>query len=93
MQSHIFLADYSIYIRYDLATMAIPQHLETCFVTDVDGYVYFWPSGQGHFTAQQLRELASELDARNALWDDTVRQTLDELETHITDEQEGEHGT
>lgn len=46
--------------------MAIAQHLESCFVEDVDGYVYFWPSGQGHFSSQQLREIANELDARNA---------------------------
>ena len=46
--------------------MAIPSHLEKQFVENVDGYVYFWPSGQGHFSSQQLREIANELDARNA---------------------------
>lgn len=37
------------------------------FVTDVDGFVYFWPRrGCGHFAAHHLRWIADELDRRNA---------------------------
>jgi hypothetical protein len=42
------------------------------FVTDVDGFVYWWPSAKpehaGHFSPYQLRILADELDRRNAPW-------------------------
>ena len=42
------------------------------FVTDVDGFVYWWPSANpehaGHLSPYQLRILADELDRRNAPW-------------------------
>jgi len=43
------------------------------FVTDVDGYVYFWPTDScGHFAPHHLRWLADELDKRNADWDKSI---------------------
>lgn len=54
----------------------IPKHLEKDFVTFEDGYVYFWPTGNGGFEAHQLREIADELDRRNADWDAKVRELL-----------------
>lgn len=40
------------------------------FVTDVDGFVYWWPDGYqfGHLASHHLRWLADELDRRNAPW-------------------------
>lgn len=42
------------------------------FVTDVDGFVYWWPTANptaaGHLSSTQLRWLADELDSRNAAW-------------------------
>lgn len=46
------------------------------FVEDVDGYLYWWPSGQGHWAAYALRIVADELDRRNAPWDAEVRASL-----------------
>lgn len=43
------------------------------FVTDVDGFVYFWPRPNGgHFAAHHLRWLADELDARNKAWEEDI---------------------
>lgn len=49
------------------------------FVTDVDGYVYWWPSNptQGHFSSFQLRILADELDRRNEGWDKQIKEYFD----------------
>lgn len=40
------------------------------FVTDTDGFVYYWPkeAGRGHLSAWHLRVLADELDRRNEPW-------------------------
>lgn len=38
------------------------------FVTDVDGFVKFWPSKGGCLEAHDLRAIADELDKRNAAW-------------------------
>jgi len=38
------------------------------FVTDVDGFDYFWPSNEGALSSHHLRWLADELDRRNAGW-------------------------
>jgi hypothetical protein len=39
-----------------------------------DGYVVFWPEGKnGAFTAINLRDIADELDRRNAAWDTQVQ--------------------
>lgn len=50
------------------------------FVTDVDGFVYWWPTAspeaQGHLSAHQLRWIASELDRRNAAWQAQVDRDL-----------------
>lgn len=35
------------------------------FVTFEDGFVYYWPSCEGGYTAHHLREIADELDRRN----------------------------
>jgi hypothetical protein len=44
------------------------------FVTDVDGFVYWWPEGapNGHFAAHHLRWLADELDRRNEEWQKNI---------------------
>lgn len=52
----------------------IPEHLEDNFVTDVDGYEYYWPSGNGHYAAHHLREIADELDKRNGPWNDIIEE-------------------
>ena len=41
------------------------------FITDVDGFVYYWPKNArgGHLAAHHLRALADELDRRNAPWE------------------------
>ncbi len=47
------------------------------FVTDVDGFVYYWPNGcNGHFNSHILRELADELDRRNAAWEAQIARDL-----------------
>lgn len=39
------------------------------FVTDVDGFIYWWPEGRnGHLAACHLRAIADELDKRNEKW-------------------------
>lgn len=49
------------------------------FVTDVDGYVYWWPdqSPWGHHASFHLRWLADELDRRNAAWDKQITNYFD----------------
>ena len=55
------------------------------FVTDVDGYIYFWPrDGGGHLAAHHLRWLADELDSRNEIWD---RQISDYFSRSSNEEQ------
>lgn len=45
----------------------IPEHLQEDFVTLEDGYVYFWAQNrQGALSSANLREIADELDKRNA---------------------------
>ena len=45
------------------------------FVTDVDGFVYWWPGeNRGHLAAHHLRWIAEELDERNV-----------EMEKHVSD--------
>jgi len=36
---------------------------------EVDGFYYFEPNAVGHFTAQQLRWIADELDRMDAPWE------------------------
>jgi hypothetical protein len=43
-------------------------------VTGDDGYVVFWPtSSVGAYTSYDLREIADELDKRNAAWDAIIQ--------------------
>ena len=44
------------------------------FVTDVDGFVYWWPNRDhgGHFAPYMLRALADELDRRNEAWNQQI---------------------
>ena len=51
-----------------------PTHEPSEFVTDVDGYVYYWPHGStgGHYAAHHLRRIATELDDRNREWHDQI---------------------
>ena len=45
------------------------------FVKSDDGYTYWWPTpNQGMYPANALRELAHELDARNAEWDKKIEE-------------------
>ena len=43
---------------------------------DVDGYHYWYPSGQGGCNAFLLRAIADHLDSINADWDQQVRESL-----------------
>ena len=42
------------------------------FITLEDGYIYYWPSGQGALNAADLRILADILDTKNAAWNEEV---------------------
>lgn len=44
------------------------------FVTDVDGFIYWWPDGSPHgpLASHHLRRLADELDRRNEPWQKRV---------------------
>ena len=46
------------------------------FVTDVDGFVYYWPDGScsGHLSSYHLRLLADELDKRNESMNQQIQQ-------------------
>jgi hypothetical protein len=61
----------------------IPAHLEPNFVTDMDGFVYYWPGNNGgHYSASDLREIAAELDRRNAEWLDHLLPMAGGIEHH-----------
>lgn len=45
-------------------------------VKEDDGYVYYCPNEYGSLSAQNLRDLADELDLRNQEWDATVKREL-----------------
>ena len=59
-------------LDYERATACRLAEERSEFVTDVDGFVYWWPSAKpehaGHLSPYQLRILADELDRRNAPW-------------------------
>jgi hypothetical protein len=38
------------------------------FVTDVDGFVKWWPKTAGCLSEHDLRTLANEMERRNAAW-------------------------
>lgn len=49
------------------------------FVTLDDGFVYYWPpTGCGALSAYQLREIADELDRRNAPWQADINKYFEE---------------
>ncbi len=52
------------------------------FVTDVDGFVYYWPKSDrgGSYAAHHLRQLADELDRRNADWEKQINDYFDKQE-------------
>lgn len=51
------------------------EQLEESLVTDVDGFVYFWPEGSnGHFPAWYLRVVADIMDERNKEWNDQINE-------------------
>jgi hypothetical protein len=58
--------------------MTRTSHFEEDYVMGEDGYYVFWPlkPGGGAFSAWHLREIADELDRRNAAWDEQVRRDL-----------------
>lgn len=41
-----------------------------------DGYLYWEPTGNGAFSAADLRIIANELDKRNKPWDDQINNDL-----------------
>lgn len=43
------------------------------FIIGDDGFVIFWPSDRGAFTAHNLREIADELDKRNKEWEEQLQ--------------------
>ena len=59
-------------LDYERATVCRLAEKRGEFITDVDGFVYWWPSEKpehaGHRSPYQLRILADELDRRNAPW-------------------------
>ncbi len=60
-------------------------------VTGDDGYVVFWPtSNVGAYTSYDLREIADELDGRNAAWDAFIQSDPRISDTHIIKEQSSE---
>ena len=48
-----------------------------------DGYVVFWPlgTGKGAYTANNLREIADEIDRRNKPWDDQLQEYMKQQES------------
>ena len=44
------------------------------FITECDGFVYYWPTGQGHLAAHHLRWIADELDLRNKVLNDDIEE-------------------
>jgi hypothetical protein len=52
------------------------------FVTDVDGFVYYWPSRihSGHLSAHHLRAIADELDKRNKDWEESINKYFEQQE-------------
>lgn len=46
------------------------------FMTGEDGFVQWWPSCNGYVTAQNLRDLAGELDRRNAAWAEQIAREI-----------------
>ena len=59
------------------------------FFTDVDGFLYWWPSTKpehsGHLSAFQLRILADELDRANGPWDAQITEYFDSENADVRD--------
>jgi hypothetical protein len=56
------------------------SRLEKDFFTEVDGYVYYYPTEHGYLTAHHLRMIADELDKRNKAWNDEINKYFEEKE-------------
>ena len=54
------------------------EHSE--FVTDVDGFVKYWPKGNGCLTEHDLRVLADEIARRNAAWQAQINEYFEKQE-------------
>ena len=54
-----------------------------------DGYIYWFPSGNGAVSSDLLRLVADELDARNKEWDEFIREDLKDFNS----EEGGVYGT
>lgn len=46
------------------------------FVQDVDGYWYWEPGREGHWSAERLRMVAKNLDKINERWDEIVKREI-----------------
>jgi hypothetical protein len=44
-----------------------------------DGFLYYFPSGNGALQSHELRIIADELDKRNKEWEEKVTKDLEEL--------------
>lgn len=44
------------------------------FFRDCDGFVYYWPTGNGHLASHHLRWIADELDKRNKDLNDEIEE-------------------
>jgi malonyl CoA-acyl carrier protein transacylase len=51
------------------------------FITDVDGFVKWWPKTQGCLTEHELRALADEMERRNAVWTAQINAYFDKQES------------
>lgn len=61
-------------LESDASVKALIARAADDLVMDVDGFVYYWPNGQGQLSAWMLRALADELDRRNAAWESEIEQ-------------------
>lgn len=53
------------------------ERIEKDFVMLECGYYHYWPTGNGALAPWLLREIADELDRRNAAWDKEVNKYFD----------------
>jgi hypothetical protein len=74
-------------LDYERATVCRLAEERGEFVTDVDGFVYWWPSAKpehdGHLSPHQLRFLADELDRRNAPWQAQINDYFDSENANV----------
>lgn len=41
-----------------------------------DGFIYYFPRGEGGLSAHELRAIADELDRRNASWEKIIEEEI-----------------